>query len=124
MASVTIQGVGAAQAWLQQVSDGARQFHGRMSGLGSNLPYAWNIETGLRYGRPWRKAGPARYMAAGLATIRQDMPDEIVGALPQGAGATNLAFGRVLRRGQQRAQGVVPVRSGALRNSIRVVPGT
>jgi hypothetical protein len=125
MVSLTVTGLDGAVALLTRVAEGARHLGGRQAGLGSPLPYATFIEEGrTRDGRRVRRAGPARYLAAGLQTIEQDLPEEIVATLPQGAGAVNLAFGRVLRRGQQRAQGVVPVRTGALRGSIVVVPGT
>jgi hypothetical protein len=108
---------------LQQLRNGAGQFSGVMLRLGSPLIYAWGVETGYtRTGRVARKAGPARYLQGGLESIQREAPAEIVGALPKGAGAVNLAIGRLGRRAQQRAQQIVPVRSGALRASIRSVP--
>jgi hypothetical protein len=124
--AIRLTGVDGALTAIQQVRDGAGQFRGQMVRIGSPLSYASPIETGVyrtgpRAGRIARKAGPARYLQSGLASIRPEMGAELTAALPKGAGAVNLAIGRLARRAQQRAQGVVPVRSGRLKGSIRVV---
>lgn len=122
---IRLDGLDTTTRAIAQLRDGAGRFTGRMLAIGSALPYAYGIETGRhRDGRLARRAGGAHYLAAGLATARTSAGTEITAALPKGAGAVNLAMGRLGRRAQQRAQGVVPVRTGALRNSIRVVPGT
>lgn len=123
--SMTVQGLADGLQYVTQIRDAVGRFAGPLVSVGSPLPYAYGIEYGRkRSGALARKAGPAYYLQGGLEAVQDEAKGVITAALPQGPGAVDVAAQRLGEIAQQRAQAIVPVRSGALRNSIVSRPRT
>ena len=86
----------------------------------SDKPYAHWIEEGFyRSGRPGRRAaGPARFMAAGLARVQAQLPAAIARNIEKGPQAVEHAISGVLGEGTKAAKAKTPVVSGNLRASL------
>jgi hypothetical protein len=88
--------------------------------VGSPLKYTRPIETGMRNGRMWRRAGPARMLGRALdeelPRIRRDVTEAIRDGKP--IRPVLLAAGYRVQRG---AQGHTPVRTGSLRRSMHTI---
>jgi hypothetical protein len=88
--------------------------------LTSALPYAYGIEFGRhRFGKLARKAGGAFYMAAARNRIKQEAAGELRSAAAYGPGAVALAWASLGPNGLIAARAMVPVVSGALRDSMQ-----
>jgi hypothetical protein len=122
--SVTLKGLDEGVQALGRLRDAAGRFRGPMGRVGSDLIYAWGIETGFRQGGGVaRKAGGAHYLQGGMEAIQRAAPAAFTVALPEGPQATDRAVDSLLQLGLRRAREIVPVRTGQLRGSIRSVPG-
>lgn len=91
---------------------------------GSDLPYAFGIETGRRRdGRLARRAGGAHMVERGIAQAGPTLETWVAEGIPYGPGGVNNAvkrWGRLVAR--PAIQSLTPVRTDALRASITVVP--
>lgn len=118
---VTIQGIQAAQQSLTHMAQGAQAAGRSAYFVGSSLAYAYGIETGRsRGGRLARKAGGAFMLTRALQSVAPGIPGAVAQALPSGASAVDQAIRRLAFEVLSRAQALTPVRSGALRASVRV----
>lgn len=124
MASVALRGLDAGVQALKQVRDAAGRFQTPMLRVGSDLIYAWGIETGrTRGGRVARKAGPAHYLQGALQRVEPQLRAKYARALEEGPAAVDRATEQAGRDLVAAARSIVPVRSGRLKGSIRSVPG-
>ena len=122
--SVRLIGLDKGVQALEQMRTAAGRFTGTMVRVGSPLVYAWGIETGRRRdGSIARRAGGARYLEGALHEIRPKIAPAVARALPDGPRAVDQALDKLGDEVVRRARGVVPVRSGRLRESIRSLPG-
>lgn len=88
--------------------------------VGSPQKYARPIETGIRKGVRWRRAGPARMLGRALddelPSIRQDVRAAVDKGNPIGPVLLKAGY-----RVQRKAQGYTPVITGTLRRSMHTV---
>ena len=123
MASVSVKIGGYVQVLdkIKLLGAGAEAVNGPIATFSSLLPYARFIETG-RSGRPQvRRAGPARMFATGVAQTAQAAPAMLAPAIPKGPAAVGQAKRKIRDYGVTRIRSLTPVRSGALRASVRVL---
>lgn len=121
MLGVQITGAKEAQSVFSDMRQVTQDANGLVVLVASNLPYARVIETGMRRGRMWRRAGPARMLGQALDEERENIQKEVAAAVMGGRGAIRQAL---LKKGfdvQRRAQQYTPVRTGSLRRSIHTV---
>lgn len=104
---------------VKALGEAGKAVTGPIATWGSTLPYANVIETGRRYGRPWRKAGPALMFQRGIAQTLPAVPGIMLPAIPKGAGSVGQAKRKVRDLGIKNIQALTPVRSGRLRASVR-----
>jgi hypothetical protein len=118
---VTIRSVGYVQcvSALKALGEAGRAVSGPFANWGSRLPYASVIETGMRYGRPWRKAGPALMFQRGVAETLPQIPAIVGPAIEKGAASVGQAKRKVRDLGIANIRKYTPVRSGALRDSVQ-----
>lgn len=123
--SVTINGIEKAVNFLNITADQLREAGRTVVMVGSSLPYARFIETGLRrgkYGTIRRRAGPARMLERSLREDGPRLKQEVGIAIRDGRPVRPvlLAAGH---RVQRRAQSYTPVVTGTLRQSLHTVEG-
>jgi hypothetical protein len=118
---VTIRVTGPVQQLtaLRALGEAGRAVNGPIATWGSTLPYAQVIETGRRYGRPWRKAGPALMFQRGIAATLPAVPGIMLPSIEKGAASVGQAKRKVRDLGIENIRKLTPVRSGRLRASVR-----
>lgn len=121
---VRIKGTREGLEYMQQLRSAVGQYTGTVLRLEADKPYAYGIEFGRhRSGRLARKAGPAYYMRGAWQRVRPGTGLLIALTLADGPVAVREAQREIGRRLVHEARDIVPVRSGALRESIRAIPG-
>ena len=118
--SVSVTGLERAVSLLRLVEDGAKEAGRTHARLGSGLPYAYWINYG-RYasGRPGRRrAGPARFLEAGLDALRESMAPSVARNLERGPQAVRHGITGVLGAATRAMRARTPVVTGALRDSL------
>jgi len=119
--SVTLEGIGPAQAYLGTLRDGAATAGGARLFVFSNLPYAAGIETGRRRnGRVARRAGGAWMFRRGSQEALRGFDQELAQALPKGRTGVTQAYLSRGRRVVDAVRRLTPVRSGRLRGSVQM----
>jgi hypothetical protein len=114
--SVHIVGLDKAVGYFQGLTTSARDADEVVVLVGSPLRYARVIETGIRRGRPWRRAGPARMLGRALNEELPSIRRDVTAAVRQGQPIRPV----LLRSGfniQRKAQQYTPVVTGTLRRS-------
>lgn len=113
-----------AQRAIAQMEAAVRAVGALQLDAGSDLPYAFGIETGRRRdGRLARRAGGAHMVERGIAQAGPTLEVWVADGVPYGVQGVNNAvrrWGRMVAR--PAIQGFTPVLTGALRRSITVVP--
>lgn len=94
---------------------------GPIISLTNTQPYARPIETGIRSGRPWRKAGGAFMYKRGIDATRPMIGPALTQAIPQGAAGVQRAKAYLNNKAAVNVQQYTPVRSGALRAGVQPV---
>lgn len=123
-AYVSIDGAETVRAYLQSLREGLGRAGDETIMVGSNLVYAFGIETGRhRGGRLARRAGGAFYLRDAFNSIKGRLEPEIAAALPRGQDAVLRAMLKLGYDVEREAKNLVPVRTGALRRSIHTVVG-
>jgi hypothetical protein len=109
---------------LRVLRDACGRFHGPVLRVGSDLIYAWGIETGrTKGGRVARKRGPANYLSGAITTVAPKLRKHIVQALDDGGSdALDHAMDDAGKDLVTEARARVPVVTGRLKRSIRSVP--
>jgi hypothetical protein len=121
MAEIRMTGMAKALSAVHLVGEGAAAANGPIAAWTSPLIYAPIIETGRRGGRMWRKAGPAEMFKKGLADTAAVAPGIMGPAIVKGPSAVGAARRAIQQLGVTNIQRYTPVRTGALRNSVRAV---
>ena len=105
---------------IRAIGSAGSSVQGSLAAFGSPLPYTYGIEKGRdRSGRLRRRAGPARMFERGAADA-QDLARHILpAAIVKGPRAVGQAKRKVRDHGIGRIRQYTPVRSGALRGSVR-----
>lgn len=88
--------------------------------VGSPLKYARPIETGMRRGRMWRRAGPARMLGRALDEELPNIRRDVTRALERGQPVRDVLLSAGYKV-QRRAQTYTPVRTGTLRRSFHTL---
>lgn len=123
MASVELRGLAAGVQALKQVRDAAGRFRTPMLRVGSDLVYAWGIETGrTRGGKVARKAGPANYLRGAQQRVEPTLRAKYAQAVEEGPAAVDRVNDEAGRALVAAARSIVPAVSGRLKGSIRSVP--
>lgn len=119
MITVAIEGIDGVEKVIDRIDQGAQRF-GRIEVIvGSQLPYAYGIETGWhRGGTLARRAGGVFYLKRGLESVQGDIGKSLIKGLADGPGGAEREMLRLGRRVEARAKEVVVVKSGDLRGSI------
>lgn len=114
--SVTVFGLDRVQGFFRGLSATLADVNRTVVLVGSPLKYARPIETGMRRGRPWRRAGPARMMGRALDEELPNIRRDVTAALREGQPIRPvlLKAGYDVQRATQR---YTPVRTGTLRRS-------
>jgi hypothetical protein len=112
---------GKALRYLQQVRDTARRWGRSRTVVGSDLPYAFGIESGrTRRGRLARRAGGAYMMRQGLEDAKPRIRPLIVSGFEQGPSIVPLAEANIGRMVVASIRKYTPVgKTGNLRDSFR-----
>lgn len=114
----------AAEAALRDMEAACRAVGAMTLDAGSDLPYAFGIETGRhRGGRLARRAGGAHMIERGIERAGPTLETWVADGIPYGPQGVNNAvrrWGRLVAQPAIRA--LTPVVTGALRASITVVP--
>lgn len=120
MIRVRLIGIPAAQGYLSNLQLSAFLLGTMRLQAGSDLPYAFGIETGHhRNGRLARRAGGAFYLRGAWIAVRGTVGARLARRLPEGPGAMRSEMQAIGRDVVDIARGIVPVRTGALQRSIR-----
>lgn len=119
MASITVTGHVQQLNALKLLGEGGKAVAGPIATFGSRLPYAQVIETGMRHGRMWRKAGPALMFARGIAETLPQVPAIMGPAIEKGAASVGQAKRKVRDLGIANIRKLTPVKTGALRASVQ-----
>jgi hypothetical protein len=113
-----------AQAALREMDAAARAVGAMTLDAGSDLPYAFGIETGRkRSGALARRKGGAHMIEQGIARSGPQLEAWVADGIPYGVQGVNNAirrWGRLVAR--PAIQALTPVLVGTLRTSITVVP--
>jgi hypothetical protein len=113
-----------AEAAIREMDAAVRAVGALGLDAGSNLPYAFGIETGRRRdGRLARRKGGAHMVERGIAQAGPQLESMVADGIPYGVQGVNNAvrrWGRLVAR--PAIQALTPVVTGALRDSITVVP--
>lgn len=88
--------------------------------VGSPLKYARPIETGMRRGRMWRRAGPARMLGRALDEELPRIEHDVRAALNEGKPVAPVLLAGGYRV-QARTQRYTPVVKGTLRRSFHTL---
>jgi hypothetical protein len=116
--SIRVTGFVQVLSAVRAIGEAGRAVNGPIASWGSSLPYARYIETG-RSSRAVRRAGPALMFQRGVAETLPQVPAILGPAIPRGAGAVGQAKRRIRDVGIENIRKYTPVRSGALRASVR-----
>lgn len=110
------------QRYFEQLDAAAHAVGATRLQFSSSLPYVYGIETGRRRsGRLARRAGGAWMFQRGLARSQDQLASMVADGLPYGPGGINAAVQRWGRNVALPAiRSYTPVRTGALRASVRV----
>lgn len=123
MIHVTVESA-EAQAAVARIADASRAVGAMRLEAGSGLVYAFGIETGFkRSGALARRAGGAFMFERGIAQAGPRLGVWVADGIPYGVQGVNAAirrWGSLVARPAIR--GFTPVLTGALRESVRVVP--
>jgi hypothetical protein len=120
MVSITMTGMAQALTSIKMLGEGAKAAAGPIAAFSSDKPYAHFIETG-RSSRQVRKAGPALMFQKGIAETAAAAPGILGPALVKGPSAVGGARRSIQAFGVAAIQKYTPVRTGALRASVRAV---
>lgn len=117
---VTIRQTGYVQcvSALRALGEAGKAITGPFLNFGSRSPYAGVIETGMRKGRMWRKAGPALMFQKGVSETLPQVPIIVGPSLAKGAASVGQAKRKIRDLGIANIRKYTPVRSGALRDSV------
>ena len=117
---VTVRVTGLVQqlSAVRAIGEAGKAVQGPLATFGSRLSYAPVIETGMRGGRMWRRAGPARMFERGVAEAAAQAPAILGPAIPKGPAAVGQAKRKLRDIGLERIRALTPVRSGRLRSSV------
>lgn len=118
MVTIKVTGMVQCLTAVRLIGEGGRAVNGPLATFGSRLPYAMVINTGMRYGRPWRKAGPALFFEKGIADTVPMVGPLLTVSIPLGNASVGQAKRKIRDAGIAAIQRYTPVRSGALRASI------
>jgi hypothetical protein len=121
MVAITMTGMAQALTAVQVLGAGAQAANGPIAAWTSPLVYSGIIETGMRGGRMWRRAGPARMFQKGIAETAPAVPGILGPAIIKGPAAVGGARRTIQVLGRENIRKNTPVRSGALRNSVTAV---
>jgi hypothetical protein len=121
MVSIRMDGMAQALTAVKLLGDGAKEASGPIAAWSSPLVYAPIIETGMRGGRMWRRAGPARMFERGLAETAAAVPGILGPAIIKGPSAVGGARRSIQTLGETNIRKFTPVRTGALRSSVTAV---
>jgi len=116
---ITMTGFVQALTAVQAIGAAGKAVHGPLATFGSTAVYAGVIETGVRGGRMWRRAGPALMFKKGVSEAAAAAPAILGPAILKGAAAVGQAKARIRTLGVERIRAYTPVRSGKLRASVR-----
>lgn len=105
---------------LKILGEAAAGVNGPIASIGTTGPpgKAGAIETGIRYGKPWRRAGPAHMFKKGIAETMPEVPQLMLPAIAKSLPAVSQAKGAIRKKAIDNVRKYTPVRSGALRTSI------
>lgn len=120
---ITIRQIGyvAQSNALKLLGEAGKAVNGPIATFGSLLPYASFIETG-RSSRPQvRRAGPALMFARGIAATLPQVPGIMLPAIEKGAASVGQAKRKVRDAGIVNIRALTPVKTGALRESVRAL---
>ena len=113
----------AAEAALRDMEAGCRAVGALTLDAGSDLPYAFGIETGRhRGGRLARRAGGAHMIQQGVEQMGPTLESWVAEGIAYGPQGVNNAVRRIRYPMRAAIQALTPVVTGALRASITVVP--
>lgn len=115
---ITVKGYVETLTAVKAIGEAGRAVTGPLATFGSRLVYARPIETGIRAGRMWRKAGPAQMFAKGVADAAAAAPGILGPAILKGPAAVGAAKRKLRDLGIERIRAYTPVRSGKLRDSV------
>lgn len=118
---VQLRGLAEGVQAIRQLRDAVGRFSGPLLRVGSPLPYAAAIETGLRGGRPWRRKGAANYLRGAIARVEPRLRAVFADGLLGGTDSADRAIAQAGDALVEEAQRLVPVRSRRLQGSIRAI---
>lgn len=118
IASIKLTGYVKALSTVRVIGKAGEAVNGPLATFGSRLVYAPIIETGMRGGRMWRRAGPARMFERGVADAAKAAPGILGPAIVKGPAAVGQAKRKLRDYGLARIRALTPVRSGRLRASV------
>jgi hypothetical protein len=118
--SVVIVGLSQVLEFFRGLAGRLQTADGTVVLVGSPLVYARPVETGMRKGRPWRRAGPARMLQRGLEEELPQIRQDVRQALNRGEDVRPVLLSAGYRV-QRRTQSYTPVRTGTLRRSFHTV---
>jgi hypothetical protein len=116
---IVVTGMVQCLSAVRAIGEAGKAVNGPIASWGSRSPYAGVIETGMRGGRMWRRAGPARMFQKGVAETLPQVGPIMLPAILKGAASVGQAKRRVRDLGIANIQKYTPVRSGALRASVQ-----
>lgn len=120
MISVRLIGAATTEKYLSELRLSAQLLGTMRLQVGSDLPYAFGIESGRhRGGRLARRAGPAHYLKGGWEAVRPTVGSRLARVLPEGPAALKKEMQAIGNDTRDIARAIVPVRSGDLQRSIR-----
>lgn len=120
MVNVSIRMTGFVEALsaVRAIGEAGKAVNGPLATFGSRLPYAGVIETGMRGGMMWRRAGPAGMFKRGVQEAADAAPAILGPAILKGPAAVGQAKRKIRDIGLDRIRALTPVRSGKLRASV------
>jgi hypothetical protein len=117
---IKVTGLDVVQRKLGSIVTAAARLNGPIISLSSNLPYAYGIETGRhRRGRLARAAGGAFMFREGINAVRPRIGPALAKSVLGGPAAVDRAKSDLNRQAVEEVRRRTPVRSGALRASVR-----
>ncbi len=120
MVQITMTGMAQALTAVRLLGEGAKAADGPIAAFSSDKPYAHFIETG-RSSRQVRRAGPALMFQKGIQETATAAPGIMGPAIVKGPSAVGAARRQIQTLGENNIRRYTPVRSGALRASVRAV---
>jgi hypothetical protein len=116
--TLTFTGFVEALSAIRAVGEAGKAVNGPLATFLSASPYAKVIETGMRGGRMWRRAGPALMFQRGVQEAAAAAPAILGPAILKGPAAVGQAKRKIRDIGIERIRALTPVRSGKLRASV------